>query len=64
MERALIVLYSKGNGEQSWCMYYGGTEEANREYECMLKSDPERTERGRIWITTTAKVVFWAGPAE
>jgi hypothetical protein len=65
VERTLVVLYdSRKTNRQFWHVYYGGKEEADRETGLMMKGDQTLTERGRIWITTTAKIETWAGPAE
>jgi len=56
-DRVLLVLYTRKDGEQSWCMYAGGNEEADDELELLSKENPGIVERGRIWATRTTTFV-------
>lgn len=58
--KVLVVLYVTGDGRQTYCIYYGGTDEADSEFEIMASNDPKVRERGRIWVTSKAKLENWA----
>lgn len=46
----LIVLYSDmETGKQSWCGYFGGTSEADKEGKLMVSQNPNLMEKGRFW---------------
>lgn len=50
MDGALLVLYRDAKMTQSWCLYHGGTAEADNEFKILTKNKSGLREHGRIWV--------------